>query len=202
MVFLSELKNLDLEISSLFFDNGHFLWENQFFANLIRKGIPEIIVGAAALVFVIWLAGKIWCRVYCGITDKVIIFTTGTMFLGPIVIVNGIFKMFWGRARPRDIAEFGGDKSFSLPLQISDQCHWDCSFMSGHTAVAFWLLAPALLTPQKWRQSAVSAAIIFGIITAVVRVGQGAHFFSDVVFSALLMMVLIMIVYRKLYIRN
>lgn len=69
------------------------------------------------------------------------------------LIVNGIFKTFWGRARPRDIDLFGGSKAFSLPLEISNQCAWDCSFMSGHTAVAFWLLAPALLAPKSFALS-------------------------------------------------
>jgi lipid A 4'-phosphatase len=108
-------------------------------------------------------------------------------------------KRIGGRARPRDIDLFGGSKAFSLPLEISNQCAWDCSFMSGHTAVAFWLLAPALLAPKKFRSFAVAAALLFGMTTAVFRIGQGAHFFSDVAFSALVMSLLIVAVYRRLF---
>ena len=66
-------------------------------------------------------------------------------------------------------------------------------------AVAFWLLAPALLAPKKFRPFAVAAALLFGVTTAVFRIGQGAHFFSDVAFSALVMSLLIVAVYRRLF---
>lgn len=141
----------DIYVSSLFYDGGHFLLEDNFLGNLIRRGIPELIVLSAAVIFAVWLYGKISCRVCGGIDNRVVLLTSGTMLVGPFLIVNGIFKTFWGRARPRDIDLFGGSKAFSLPLEISNQCAWDCSFMSGHTAVAFWLLAPALLAPKKFR---------------------------------------------------
>ena len=188
----------DIYVSSLFYDGGHFLLEDNFLGNLIRRGIPELIVLSAAVIFAVWLYGKISCRVCGGIDNRVVLLTSGTMLVGPFLIVNGIFKTFWGRARPRDIDLFGGSKAFSLPLEISNQCAWDCSFMSGHTAVAFWLLAPALLAPKKFRFFAVAAALLFGVTTAVFRIGQGAHFFSDVAFSALVMCLLIVAVYRWL----
>ena len=62
-----------------------------------------------------------------------------------------------------------------------------------------WLLAPALLAPKKFRFFAVAAALLFGVTTAVFRIGQGAHFFSDVAFSALVMCLLIVAVYRRLF---
>src|SRR5690606_18360570 len=33
--------------------------------------------------------------------------------LGPGLLVNGILKEVWGRARPREILEFGGDATFT-----------------------------------------------------------------------------------------
>ena len=177
----------DIYVSSLFYDGGHFLLEDNFLGNLIRRGIPELIVLSAAVIFAVWLYGKISCRVCGGIDNRVVLLTSGTMLVGPFLIVNGIFKTFWGRARPRDIDLFGGSKAFSLPLEISNQCAWDCSFMSGHTAVAFWLLAPALLGKKR------------AVAGTVFRIGQGAHFFSDVAFSALVMCLLIVAVYRRLF---
>lgn len=41
--------------------------------------------------------------------------------------------------------------------------------------------------------------VAFGVTTAVFRIGQGAHFFSDVAFSALVMCLLIVAVYRRLF---
>lgn len=97
----------DIYVSSLFYDGGHFLLEDNFLGNLIRRGIPELIVLSAAVIFAVWLYGKISCRVCGGIDNRVVLLTSGTMLVGPFLIVNGIFKTFWGRARPRDIDLFG-----------------------------------------------------------------------------------------------
>ena len=199
MSWREKIADIDIYVSSLFYDNGHFVLKKDILGNLIRKGIPELIVLSAVIIFVVWLYGKKKHKVVWKIDNKIMLLTFGTMFLGPILIVNGIFKSFWGRARPQDILQFGGDKLFSLPLEISDQCVWDCSFMSGHTAVAFWLVAPALLAPKKYKPLTIGAALAFGCLTAVFRIGQGAHFLTDVLFSAVLMLVLIWFVYRRLF---
>lgn len=125
--------------------------------------------------------------------------TTGSMLLGPILIVNGIFKTFWGRARPYQIIEFGGNKNFTSPMVISNQCDWDCSFMSGHTAVIFWSLALALLLPHRYRKRGISAVIILGIATGIARIAQGSHFVSDVFFSATITYALILWLHFKLF---
>ena len=132
MSWREKIADIDLYVSSLFYDNGHFVLEKDILGNLIRKGIPELIVLSAVIIFVVWLYGKKKHKVVWKIDNKIMLLTFGTMFLGPILIVNGIFKSFWGRARPQDILQFGGDKLFSLPFEISNQCSWDCSFMSGH----------------------------------------------------------------------
>lgn len=196
---MSIFKDFDLFISSLFFENGHFVWENNGFTNLMDKGVPEFIVGIALLIFSVWLWGKVLCKVLWGIDNKVVMLTTGTMFLGTGLVVNGIFKSFWGRARPEDIIEFGGAKSFSAPFVIADQCKWDCSFISGHTAVAFWTLSLALLAPKKYRNMVICGALIFGTLMGIIRIGQGAHFFSDVLVSAVINVTIILLMYKKLY---
>lgn len=195
-------KDFDLFISRLFFENGHFVWENNSFTNLMDKGAPEFLVFIAMLIFGIWLLGKISCKVLWGIDNKVVLLTTGTMFLGTGLVVNGIFKSFWGRARPEDIIEFGGDKIFSAPFVIADQCKWDCSFVSGHTAVAFWTLSLALLAPKKYRNMAICGALVFGTLMGIIRIGQGAHFFSDVLVSAVINVMIITWMYKKLYVKK
>lgn len=196
---MSLFRNIDLSLSRRFYNDGQFVWQDNAVAKVMGKGIPEVLVGVAVVIFLLWLAGKISHKDYFGINTKVMLLTSGTMFLGPILIINGIFKSFWGRARPRDVVQFGGDKLFTPPLEISDQCQWDCSFMSGHTAVAFWTLSLALLAPKKYRSLAISAVLVFGAAMAVVRIGQGAHFFSDVLFSALVNIALVLWMYKRLF---
>lgn len=191
---------IDIAISQYFYDGESFYLKNLWFLEALHKGIPEFLVGLAMFIFGIWGLGIlnehkfIW-----GINTRVMLLTTGSMFLGPILLVNGIFKSFWGRARPEDIINFGGDKIFTPPMAISNQCDWDCSFMSGHTSIGFWTISLALLAPAKYRNGALFVALAFGILSGVVRIVQGMHFFSDVFFAAVFTMIIVFGLYKKLF---
>lgn len=187
---------MDIAVSRIFYVNGSFLLHSGFLNNVISFYIPVILVGIAAGIFIVWLWDVVCCRKEkVSVTTRVMLLTTGSMILGPGLIVNGLLKSFWGRARPSDVDIFDGDKSFSAPWVISDQCSWDCSFVSGHTAAAFWTVSLALLAPEKYRAAAVFSALCFGCFVGLGRIVQGAHFFSDVYFSALIMIILISVLH-------
>ena len=190
---------LDLAVSAFFFRDNRFYLGDWGFFPFLRRGLPEIFIGIAAAFGLIWGWGLLRRRWLWGINTKVMLLTTGSMLLGPILIVNGIFKTFWGRARPYQIIEFGGNKNFTSPMVISNQCDWDCSFMSGHTAVIFWSLALALLLPHRYRKRGISAVIILGIATGIARIAQGSHFVSDVFFSATITYALILWLAFKIF---
>lgn len=190
---------IDVAVSGWFYNNGQFYLRHGWAGWLINEGIAAFLVLAGSAVFGVWLAGKLRCRWVAKIDTKVMLLTTGSMFLGPGLIVNGLFKSFWGRARPQDITLFGGDKFFSAPFIMSDQCNWDCSFMSGHTAIAFWSLSLALLAPQRWRKAAIITAVIFGIIFGALRIVQGYHFVSDVVFAGIVTSMVVLGLYKWLF---
>ena len=120
---------LDLSISSYFYRNNCFFLSDWGFFPILRTGLPEFLILVAGIIGILWIIGKLRHKLVLGIDTKIMLFTTGSMLLGPIIIVNGIFKSFWGRARPLQITEFGGDKIFTSPLVISNQCSLDCSFM-------------------------------------------------------------------------
>ena len=193
------ITDIDIYVSSLFYDNGHFVLEKDILGNLIRKGIPELIVLSAVIIFVVWLYGKKKHKVVWKIDNKIMLLTFGTMFLGPILIVNGIFKSFWGRARPQDVLQFGGNKMFTLPFEMSNQCAWDCSFMSGHTAIGFWVFCFAYLVPCRYRVGAMVFALLFGSFLGLARIAQGLHFFSDVFFAAVITISVIVWLHYKLF---
>ena len=191
--------SVDLTISSYFYKNGTFYLSDWGFFPFLRFGLPEIFIAIAAFFGLAWLYGFVRHQWLWKINTRVMLFTTGSMLLGPILIVNGIFKSLWGRARPFQIIEFGGNKNFTSPLIISDQCDWDCSFMSGHTAVIFWSLALAMLLPHHYRKWGITIVILLGIATGVARIAQGYHFFSDVFFSATITYALILWLHFKLF---
>ena len=66
-------------------------------------------------------------------------FLFSCLVLGTGVIVNSIFKSFWGRARPNDTLVFGGEQPFTIPWLNVDYCETNCSFVSGD--VSFFTLS-------------------------------------------------------------
>ena len=116
-------------------------------------------------------------------------------FLGPFLVANAILKNNWGRARPRQVTEFGGTMEFSPALILSDQCKTNCSFVSGEPSSMFMVfISLAFIIPGK-RAIFSILAVITGSASGIMRIGQGGHFLSDVIFSALFMLFIAAFVY-------
>lgn len=179
--------HVDLAASGLFFDphTGRFVSEGPLL-NLIRKGVPPFLYGAVLFVALLW-AGD---RVAPGTpptgrpSGRQVSFLLLSLALGPGLLVNGVFKEMWGRARPSDIIAFGGEGTFTPAWMIADQCATNCSFVSGHAALGFWTVAFALLLrPGPGRRLAFAGALVFGAVVGGARIVVGGHFLSDVVFA-------------------
>jgi lipid A 4'-phosphatase len=93
-----------------------------------------------------------------------------------------VLKDHWGRGRPIHVEQFGGTAHFTPALLPADQCHRNCSFVSGHAATAFCFMAFAWVFPRR-RRLLFSAGLALGATVGLVRIMQGAHFLSDVLFS-------------------
>lgn len=103
------------------------------------------------------------------------------LLLGPGLMVNTVLKDNWGRARPAQTVEFGGQAQFSPAWVMSDQCPNNCSFVCGDASIGFALVALAFASrrPHRW----LAAGIALGGALGLMRMAQGGHFLSDVVFS-------------------
>jgi len=103
------------------------------------------------------------------------------VLLGPGLLVNVVFKDHWGRARPAQVDVFGGKARFTPAWVVSDQCRKNCSFVCGDASVGYALLAFAFFCrrPRLWLGIGIGAGSALGLM----RMGQGGHFLSDVIFS-------------------
>jgi lipid A 4'-phosphatase len=118
--------------------------------------------------------------------------------LGPGLMVEMLTKPLWGRARPAQVAEFGGPLPFSPPNELVDTCAQNCSFVSGEvsgatvTAVALLLLRFHLKRQLHKRVSflLLTAAWCLPPTVALQRVAAGRHFLSDTVFAVLFTLLL------------
>jgi lipid A 4'-phosphatase len=128
-----------------------------------------------------------WMRRLPPAMPRIALYLLLALGVGPGLIVNVALKDHWGRARPSQIATFGGDKHFTPALQPTDQCDHNCSFSAGHAAMGFYLVSFAfLLRDPKRRRRTEAAALAFGAAAGLARMAQGGHFLSDVVFSGLI----------------
>jgi lipid A 4'-phosphatase len=110
------------------------------------------------------------------------------------LVVNGLLKAYWGRARPTQIVDFGGTAQFTPAWEISDQCAKNCSFVSGEGSGAMAMTLAALLIlfalrdrlPAKAYRAGQAAAWAMLAFVGWQRVASGGHFLSDVLLSMLL----------------
>jgi lipid A 4'-phosphatase len=130
---------------------------------------------------------------------RAVVFLIATIILAPGIMANVVLKEHWGRSRPIDVAQFGGNEHFVAWWDRRGDCPANCSFVSGDVAGAFWTLAPAALAPPQWRALAYVAAFALGTGMAVLRIIAGAHFPSDVIFAGVITYLIIWIVYAFIY---
>lgn len=179
---------LDLIISGLFFHQDNAFWLGTSFVGFhLRNFIHQVmlLVGFFGLV---GLAISFFRDNPMGIPNNDWWFVSLLYVIGPGLFVNYGFKEFWGRARPRQILEFGGDLQFTPVYQISDQCDFNCSFSSGEgagataMALSIWVLTAGMKNTslKKVLRAGIATLAIIGIC---LRVVFGAHFTSDTLFS-------------------
>ncbi len=105
--------------------------------------------------------------------------------LGPGLIVNTVLKDNWGRARPGEIVEFGGQHAYT-PILRPGNSGPNSSFPSGHAAIGFFLLAPYFFYRTRSGRIAVSFLLLgvgWGLLVGAARILQGGHFLSDVLWA-------------------
>lgn len=151
----------------------------------MRQVGPFVIIAAVGPA-VVTLAMKIfWPRRPAPMSPRAALFLALSLALGPGLLVNGILKETWSRPRPGMVTEFGGDYKFMPWWDPRGSCDSNCSFVSGETSSAVWMIAPAMMAPLPWRFAALGAAGLYALAFAVIRLLAGGHFLSDVIFAAI-----------------
>ncbi len=192
---------LDIDISAFFYNRQINLFKvnAQPWVNFTRDAVRCV----TALIFapaVLVLIGKlIMPKRHMLMGGRAALFLILTMALGPGVLTNLVLKEHWGRARPIDITELGGDYRFTPWWDPRGNCPDNCSFVAGEPSGAFWTLAPAALAPPQWRLLAYGGALTFGAAVGLLRIAGGGHFFTDVVFSGVFVFLVIWTTYGLLF---
>ena len=177
---------LDLWASGLFHDaGGGFIGDRLLFTRVLYHGIPVsgiayTAIGLLVIVVSLWrphpIGGR-WSRRLAALA--------WVSILGSGLLVNAGLKEYWGRARPVQVAQFGGTQHFSAALMPTDQCKHNCSFVSGHATSGFILMAVGLMGSVATRRRWLWIGLAWGAVVSLARIAEGGHFLSDTLFAGL-----------------
>ncbi|MFO1188277.1 MAG: phosphatase PAP2 family protein [Alphaproteobacteria bacterium] len=182
---------IDLGVAALGFEPGNGFPANReppwTYVRPLIYGSMYVVIGGCIVLLAWRLAARWIARVPPWLpSTRSLIYVLACLAIGPGLVVNSLLKDNWGRPRPSQIEPFGGTRTFAPPLLIDDQCSRNCSFVSGEAAAAFGLVALGLAVSRRSRlrpRSMIAAALVFGAAAGFVRIMQGGHFLSDVVYA-------------------
>ncbi len=200
-IVFTAFPELDLWMSAQFYrpDTGFHL-KDAWWAVAVYDSIPIIAISVGVGSLALLISNLVRKRQVGPLSNRFLLFVLAALAIGPGLVVNAGFKDNWGRARPRDVTEFSGEKTFTPALQPTDQCERNCSFVAGHPSVAFWLAALGFAAATRRRRNGIFwAAAAFGLLAGLGRIVQGGHFLSDVIFSGLSVFAVVWLLSRYVF---
>ncbi|NBT82049.1 MAG: phosphatase PAP2 family protein [Betaproteobacteria bacterium] len=193
LIALIELAPIDLKIASWFYSDlcrcfpvGELSWVREIDRVIAWSGRVALPLILAAMLY-------FWLRLLAG-GQAVASYRRGLRALGfmailgavtPLILIHEVLKPEVGRARPREVREFSGPQMFTPAWIKSEACRRNCSFTSGHVAFGAWLTT-AWYVAGRFRWIWLFLGTGMTLLIGWSRMAQGAHFFSDVVGSILL----------------
>ncbi len=183
VVLFLAFPQIDLQVSaSLWAPDSGFWGQHLAWMGLLHQHIGKLLALCVLVALVAW--GLSWVKAdpfKLKKHRKSLAFLLLAIILGPGLIVNVLLKDQWGRARPGQVTEFGGINQFTPAWVVSGECAKNCSFVCGDASLGFILIAGVFVSrrPRVW----VIASVLLGGLVGYVRIAQGGHFLSDVIFS-------------------
>ena len=174
---------LDLWVATRFYDDAGFFPAGQWLAvKAVYVWAPRVgwllTVWALLVLTIRWLKPE---RISPGLWRKCMAWVLVTV-LGNGLLVHEGLKNQVGRPRPSQIQEMGGTHSYVPALQLSQSCSRNCSFVSGHAAIGFSFFAFGMWVSRRERRRWLVTGLLLGSAIGWVRMAQGGHFLSDIVF--------------------
>lgn len=186
---------IDLKVAHLFYNGDNDFWLRKSEFTRLKNTYMRDIIAVLAISGVLYYLyrrltdppHKIAQLARYGFFILCIILSTG-------LVVHTVFKDNWGRARPKYVMEFDGNRQFTPPLLPANQCDKNCSFVSGDASLGFVTIALALYARRRnfWVMMSVGTGLGFGLL----RMMNGSHFLSDILYSGVFTCGTVLLLYR------
>jgi lipid A 4'-phosphatase len=202
LLFFVVFAYLDIVVSGLFYDLDAGVWilHDNAVIEFLRRGFllaDKIILAAVVILYLVFEISKKQIAIINRKSFSLILLVAA---LGVGLLVNGILKNNFDRARPEAVVQLGGDKVFTPAFMITDQCETNCSFVSGDASACFWIFCLAILIKNsRYRRIAIDLSLFYGLTMGAFRIMQGKHFLSDIIFAGAIMIILTLVLYRYIY---
>lgn len=190
-IFFISYPELDVEFSRLFFSksNQKFSYINNFSLNFISNFAYFLAFLFLAYNSILIIKSFLKTKSLNFNLYKPQIIVLLVFLIGSLTVVQIYSKHYFGRSRPANIQEFNGELTFTPAFKVSDQCKFNCSFVSFHTSIGFLFLVYSYSQVGRKRSVMIYSSCILIVILGLMRIIQGKHFLSDVVISACFMMI-------------
>jgi lipid A 4'-phosphatase len=200
-VVFTAFPGIDLWMSARFFHPGPgFYLKDSWWAEGLYDAVPIIAIAVGVGCVGLLVHNRVRGRQLGRASNRFLLFVLASLAVGPGLVVNVGLKDHWGRARPRDVTQFSGEKRFTPALEPTDQCRRNCSFVAGHPSVLFWLAGLGFAAATTRRRNAIFAvAAALGLLWGFGRIAQGGHFLSDVVFSGLVVLTVVWLLGTRVF---
>lgn len=181
-IFVMFSPSIDQYFASMAYDPSTrvFYGERASWCRVIYYLVPVITVGIILLPIAYFLKSRKNPSAKKNVINFALVVYLA-LSIGPGIVVNVIFKEHWGRPRPYQVLRDG--KSYSPFWQPHFNNKKDNSFPGGHASMGFFMGIPFFALNR--RKQAVVVSLLGGTIVGLVRILQGGHYFSDVVFSGI-----------------
>jgi lipid A 4'-phosphatase len=104
---------LDLKVARHFYrSDGRFIGSDHGGIDFARRGFQFLYYAAIAITVSGLVITRANARRWLTLGVAQWLFVAVSLGIGPGLVVHGVFKDNWGRARPHDVIEFGGAKAF------------------------------------------------------------------------------------------
>jgi len=176
--------DVDLAVAHWLYRYGHFFETEHGPLGILYRfaPVPGLALGLAALGLLVAVPWSARTRRHW----RAWAFLVALLALGPGLLVNGILKDYTGRPRPYQIQDFGGPYPYRPVFRLGPPGE-GYSFPSGHATIAFYLMSPFFLCWRRHRRCAwlsLAVGLAWGTLIGLVRMLQGGHFASDVLWAA------------------
>ena len=188
--------DIDLAVARLFYvEPRHFLFNHSVVAGTLRWSFRALTWGTAiaAVIGIILALARRRHLFGLGLPEWIVLALV--LITGPGLIANTLLKDNWARPRPIHVVEFGGPDKFTPVLERSGACERNCSFVSGEASATFALFFAIAMLARRRRAELMAAGIAAGSFAGLIRMGEGGHFLSDVVFGAVFMALDVALIY-------